>query len=82
VTVRCADHQVERQEILANPHAGMDKAKGIRVGEWLVSLKTDVVLLREDVHGRGPAYVFADAGVETCLTQATTLAQAVEEVRC
>ncbi len=82
VTVRCADHQVERQEILANPHAGMDKAKGIRVGEWLVSLKTDVVLLREDVHGRGPAYVFADAGVETRLTQATTLAQAVEEVRC
>jgi predicted Fe-Mo cluster-binding NifX family protein len=65
--------------MLANPCVGVDKAKGIRVGEWLVSLKTDVVLLREDVHGKGPAYVFTDAGVETRLTQATTLVQALAE---
>ena len=79
VTVRLADGQVERQEVLANPHASVDKAKGIRVGEWLVGLKTDVVLLREDVQGKGPAYVFADAGVETRLTQARTLAEAIAE---
>ena len=71
-----ADGQVERQEVLANPHQAVEKAKGIRVGEWLVGLKTDVVLLREDVQGKGPAYVFADAGVETRLTQAATLAEA------
>jgi len=35
--------------------------------------------LREDVHGKGPAYVFTDAGVETRLTQATTLVQALAE---
>jgi cation diffusion facilitator family transporter len=87
VTVRLADGQnhgelsrtVERQEVLVNPHASVDKAKGIRVGEWLVGLKTDVVLLREDVQGKGPAYVFADAGVETRLTQARTLAEAIAE---
>jgi len=78
-TVRTADGQVERQEVLTNPHTAVDKAKGIRVGEWLVGLKTDIVLLREDVHGKGPAYVFADAGVETQLTGATTLAQALAE---
>ena len=78
-TVRTADGQVERQEVLTNPHTAVDKAKGIRVGEWLVGLKTDIVLLREDVHGKGPAYVFADAGVETQLTRATTLAQALAE---
>jgi cation diffusion facilitator family transporter len=71
--------QVERQEILANQYAGVEKAKGIHVGEWLVGLKVDVVLLREDVQGKGPAYVFADAGVETGLTKATTLAQALAE---
>jgi cation diffusion facilitator family transporter len=74
-----ADAQIERQEIVANPHQHVKKAKGIRVAEWLVGLKADAVLLREDVHGKGPAYVFADAGVDTWLTQATTLAEAVLE---
>jgi predicted Fe-Mo cluster-binding NifX family protein len=79
VTVRTADGQVERQEVLPNPHTNVEKAKGIRVGEWLVNLKADVVLLQEDVHGKGPAYVFADAGVQTRLTEATTLRQAIAE---
>jgi cation diffusion facilitator family transporter len=74
-----ADAHVERQEMLANPHQAVEKAKGIRVAEWLVGLKADTVLLREDVQGKGPAYVFADAGVDTWLTQATTLAEAVLE---
>jgi cation diffusion facilitator family transporter len=79
VTVRTADGQVERQELIPNPYMDVEKAKGIRVGEWLVGLKADVVVLREDVHGKGPAYVFADAGVETRLTEATTLTQALAE---
>ncbi|MGD9046550.1 MAG: cation diffusion facilitator family transporter [Anaerolineae bacterium] len=85
VTVRLRGGQdsdgpaVERQEIVANPHKDVEKAKGIRVGEWLVSLKADVVLLQEDVQGKGPAYVFADAGVETRLTGASTLVQALQE---
>jgi len=89
VTVRTShgQHQasgtpdVERQEVLPNPHANVEKAKGIRVGEWLVGLKADVVLLREDVQGKGPAYVFADAGVETRLTEASNLAEVLAEQR-
>ncbi|MFN2227400.1 MAG: cation diffusion facilitator family transporter [Anaerolineae bacterium] len=77
VTVRTADGQVERREVLSNPHLDVEKAKGIRVGEWLVGLKSDVVILREDVHGKGPAYVFADAGVETRLTEAATMDKAL-----
>ncbi len=79
VTVRVADGQLEHQEALVNPHTHVEKAKGIRVGEWLVGLKTDIVLLREDVQGKGPAYVFADAGVEVRLTQADTLTEALAE---
>ena len=87
VTVRLADAQtlgelgraVEHQEMLANPHQSVEKAKGIRVAEWLVGLKIDVVLLREDVQGKGPAYVFADAGIETRLTQTATLTEAIAE---
>jgi predicted Fe-Mo cluster-binding NifX family protein len=77
VEVRLADGQIESQQILANPHQAVEKAKGIRVAEWLVALKTDVALLREDVRGKGPAYVFADAGVEVRLTESATLAEAI-----
>jgi predicted Fe-Mo cluster-binding NifX family protein len=70
---------IERQELVVNPYTDVEKAKGIRVGEWLVSLKADVVLLQEDVQGKGPAYVFADAGVETRLTTASTLAEVLTE---
>lgn len=79
VTVRTTDGGVERLEVLSNPHRDIEKAKGIRVAEWLVNLKIDVIVLREDVQGKGPAYVFADAGVETRLTQASTLTEALAE---
>ncbi len=77
VTILTSDGRIEHQEILANPHTKIEKAKGIRVSEWLVSLKADVVLLRENLQGKGPAYVFADAGVETRMTAAKTLSAAI-----
>jgi cation diffusion facilitator family transporter len=76
-TLRTSSGQVEQQEILANPHAAVSKAKGLRVAEWLVGLKVDVVLLREDLSGKGPTYVFGDAGVEIRYTEARTFAQAL-----
>ncbi len=76
VTVRLADEAIEEQQILANPHQSEPKAKGIRVAEWLVAQKADVVLLKEDLSGKGPAYVFGDAGVEMRQTEATTLVEA------
>lgn len=79
VTVRLADGQIEESEVLVNPYQEVEKAKGIRVGEWLVGLKTDVVLLREDLQGKGPAYLFRDAGMEIRLTQAAGRREAIEE---
>jgi len=79
VTVRTSDDQIEHREILANPHLQVEKAKGIHVGEWLMGLKADVVLLREDIQGKGPAYLFADAGVETRPTRAKNLTEAMVE---
>ena len=79
VTVRLADKVVEEQEVLVNPYLGEERAKGIRVAEWLVTLKVDVVLLQEDLRGKGPVYVFGDAGVEMRKTAAATLSEVVEE---
>ena len=77
VTVRLTDGAVTAQAVLLNPHQGEEKAKGIRVAEWLVAQKADAVLLREDLSGKGPVYVFGEAGIEMQLTEAATLAEAL-----
>ncbi len=79
VTVHLAEGAVEEQQIIANPYKDVEKAKGIRVAEWLVVQKVDVVLLKESLRGRGPVYVFGDAGVEMQETAAATLMEALEE---
>jgi cation diffusion facilitator family transporter len=76
VTVRLSDQEIEEQQTLANPFLEIEKAKGIRVAEWLVKHKVDVVLIKESLEGRGPAYAFGDAGVEVRQTEATTLPEA------
>ncbi len=79
VTVRLADGAVEEQQIVANPHKDLERAKGIQVAEWLVDQKVDVVLVKESLRGKGPVYVFGDAGVEMQETEATTLSEALEK---
>jgi cation diffusion facilitator family transporter len=79
VTVRLADGAVEEQHVVANPHKDLERAKGIQVAEWLVDQKVDVVLMKESLRGKGPVYVFGDAGVEMQETEAATLAEALEE---
>ena len=81
VTVRLADSVIEEQQIVANPHKAEEKAKGIQAAEWLVAQKVDVVLLKQSLRGKGPTYVFGDAGVEMRETTATTLEEALAEVR-
>ncbi|MGQ9585206.1 MAG: cation diffusion facilitator family transporter [Anaerolineae bacterium] len=81
VTLRVEDGETVSQEVVANPHVEVPKAKGIRVAEWLIGQKVDVVLLREDLEGRGPQYVFGDAGVELHLVEAGNLEEALAQTR-
>ena len=80
VRVRLADGAVEEQQVVANPYQDVEKAKGIQVAEWLVAQKVDVMLLKESLRGKGPVYVFGDAGVEMKETKAATLSEALAEV--
>jgi cation diffusion facilitator family transporter len=77
VAVRRSDGVIEEQRIVSNPHSKQEKAKGIRVAEWLVAQKVDVVLVREDVQGKGPGYVLRNAGVELRQTDKQTLGEAM-----
>lgn len=78
VLFRRSDGEIEKQEIVNNPHTGVVKAKGIRVAEWLVNQKVDIVVVKEDLQGKGPAYVFADAGVELRRSSASELTEVME----
>ena len=75
--VRQVDRAIVEQHVLANPHQNEEKAKGIKVAEWLVAQKVDTVFLKESLQGKGPEYVFDDAGVAMQLTSAGTLTEAV-----
>ena len=70
VTLKLFDGELEKQEIIQNPYREIPKGKGIRVAEWLVSQKVDKIVLKELLQGKGPEYVFADAGVEMIYTKA------------
>lgn len=62
-----------RQEIVANPHKDLSKGKGLKVAQFLLGFKPDVVFSRENLEGKGPGYAFAEAGVETAQTDVETL---------
>jgi cation diffusion facilitator family transporter len=79
--IRLNDGEVERQEVVSNPHTKVPKAKGIQVAEWLVGQKVDVVLVKESLHSKGPEYVFANAGVEMHDVTANTLAAALAALK-
>lgn len=81
VLLRLADGNIERQEVVTNPHTKVPKAKGIRVAEWLVEHKVDVVVVKEDLHKKGPAYVFADAGIELQVSEAGQLSEVIDFFR-
>jgi predicted Fe-Mo cluster-binding NifX family protein len=78
VTVRLAEGAVEERRTLTNPYLEEEKAKGIRVAEWLVAQKADVILLKESLRGKGPVYVFRDAGIELRQTDADALDEALD----
>jgi cation diffusion facilitator family transporter len=51
-----------------NPFSQDEKGKGIKVSEWLIEKGVDWVYSPKELSGRGPGYVFSDAGVEVMVT--------------
>ena len=78
LTLRRDDHSLVERRVVANPYRSLERGKGIRVAEWLVGQKVDVVLSREHLQGRGPAYVFRDGGVALKMTRAQGVEAAVK----
>jgi cation diffusion facilitator family transporter len=79
--IRLSDGEIVSQELLRNPYREVSKAKGLRVAEWLIEHKVDVVLLHEGLASKGPSYAFGEAGVELHQIEAATLADVVTTLR-
>lgn len=66
--------QIEKQEIVKNPHTQLQEAKGIRVAEWLVAKKVDLVTVVQKLKP-GPSYVFANGGIKTRVVNVSELSE-------
>jgi cation diffusion facilitator family transporter len=60
-----------------NPFAKEEKGKGIKVSNWLLENGVDMVYSPKGFEGRGPGYVFSDAGVKVVVMENERL----EEIR-
>jgi len=80
VHIRRKDNEIEKQEVLANPHRSVETAKGIRVAEWLVKQGVEHVGMKEDVSHKGPGYVLSSAGVIIHLISAEQIGPAIREI--
>ena len=67
-----------RQEVVVNPYHDLDKGRGLKVSRFLLGHKPDVVITRENLHGKGPGYALAEVGVETEQTEAEHLSELTE----
>ena len=56
-----------------NPFTRDEKGKGIKISEWLLEKGVDRVYSPREFTGKGPGYVFSDAGVEVMVTGDKTL---------
>jgi cation diffusion facilitator family transporter len=63
ITLSNEDGRLLGESWLTNPFREMEKGKGIKVSEWLVSQGVDELIATKSLEHKGPYYVFADAGV-------------------
>ncbi|MFC1534627.1 cation diffusion facilitator family transporter [Thermodesulfobacteriota bacterium] len=72
-TKREKDGVLVSEAYLHNPASECEKGKGIKVSEWLLDKGVDLVYSPKGFEGKGPGYVFSDAGVDVIVMEYKTL---------
>ncbi len=67
ITVRRGDGAILEEAFYKNPVRSGEKGKGIKVSKWLVEKGIDGIFSPKSFEGKGPGYVFSDAGVEVII---------------
>jgi cation diffusion facilitator family transporter len=68
ITLRTKDQSILDEKILDNPHKDAGEGKGIKVSEWLVDQNVNKIYTAQSFEGKGPFYVFSNAGVDILVT--------------
>ena len=81
VTLRQQTNEIEEERLLKNPFLKEEKAKGIKVANWLLDHGLDILISRHDQTGKGPGFVLGNAGSEIVLTKEERAEEAMARVR-
>jgi predicted Fe-Mo cluster-binding NifX family protein len=81
IQVNTEDNTLREERILPNPYLKEEKAKGIRVSEWLLKNGVDTVLTKKALDGKGPFYVFSSSDSDVVVTQAKRIEEIYEDLR-
>jgi cation diffusion facilitator family transporter len=73
IRMRTENQIVQEEKIVQNPYIKEEKAKGIKVSEWLIQNGVDTVYTRKAFDGKGPSYVFSNAEVDVIVTEANEI---------
>lgn len=80
LTLKSEDGRLLEESWLPNPFQAVEKGKGIKVSEWLVSLGIDGIITAKSFAHKGPYYVFSDYGVEMRQTEGRSLGDIKESL--
>lgn len=80
VSVEHRKRKITSKRILNNPYLHEEKAKGIKVAEWLLENGLDVLISRRDQAGKGPGFVLGNGGAEILLTEEINAEKALAKV--
>jgi len=72
-TVKKKDSTILSEVYHQNPFSKEKKGKGIKISKWLLEKGVDTVCSPKGFEGKGPGYVFSDAGVDVIVTEGKTL---------
>jgi predicted Fe-Mo cluster-binding NifX family protein len=74
---RREDGTVARRSIIANPFASDPKGRGIKVANWLLEERIDILATLDDIRKKGPGYALKEAGVQIHLVAAESVESAL-----
>ena len=80
VDIDSRQKKVVWQEIVANPYLDVEKGRGIKIAEFLLTYKPDVVIARENLTHKGPGYALDDGGAEVRRTEAKSLVELLNQL--
>jgi len=79
--VRTEDKELTDMRFIKNPFIALEKRKGLKVAELLVTHKIDKLITKESITKKSAFYVLEDAYVEFEETDADTLEEIIEEIK-